>query len=326
MEEIAKVRRVIQKADPTGPHETLLVLDANFGQNALMQVKAFDKSINVTGLVVTKLDGTAKGGVSPRSPASARSRSASSASAKASTTCAPSSRATLSTRCSSDPENTMISFSAVTKRYPDGLEALGRQFRDQRRRDGLHHRPLGRREIDPVPPAGGHRAPDLGQHRGQRAEPRRPAQERDSLPAPQLRPDLPGPEAALRPQRARQRAAAAGHRRRAARERCAGRAPRWTRSACSTARRRTRSRSPAASSSAWRSPAPSSTGRPSCSPTSRRPTWTPIRRRHPRHLPRLPSGRRHRSSSPPTTRNGWRASRRACCASNAANGCLRRRA
>ena len=63
MEEIAKVRRVIQKADPTGPHETLLVLDANFGQNALAQVKAFDKAINVTGLVVTKLDGTAKGGV-----------------------------------------------------------------------------------------------------------------------------------------------------------------------------------------------------------------------------------------------------------------------
>ena len=63
MEEIAKVRRVIQKADPTGPHETLLVLDANFGQNALAQVKAFDKSIQVTGLVVTKLDGSAKGGV-----------------------------------------------------------------------------------------------------------------------------------------------------------------------------------------------------------------------------------------------------------------------
>ncbi|MBK8523334.1 MAG: signal recognition particle-docking protein FtsY [Betaproteobacteria bacterium] len=63
MEEIAKVRRVIQKADPSGPHETLLVLDANIGQNALMQVKAFDKAINVTGLVVTKLDGTAKGGV-----------------------------------------------------------------------------------------------------------------------------------------------------------------------------------------------------------------------------------------------------------------------
>ena len=63
MEEIAKVRRVIQKADPEAPHETLLVLDANFGQNALQQVKAFDKAINVTGLVVTKLDGSAKGGV-----------------------------------------------------------------------------------------------------------------------------------------------------------------------------------------------------------------------------------------------------------------------
>ena len=63
MEEIAKVRRVIQKIEPAGPHETLLVLDANIGQNALQQVKAFDKAINVTGLVVTKLDGTAKGGV-----------------------------------------------------------------------------------------------------------------------------------------------------------------------------------------------------------------------------------------------------------------------
>jgi fused signal recognition particle receptor len=63
MEEIAKVRRVIQKADPTGPHETLLVLDANIGQNALQQVRAFDQAIQVTGLVLTKLDGTAKGGV-----------------------------------------------------------------------------------------------------------------------------------------------------------------------------------------------------------------------------------------------------------------------
>ena len=63
MEEIAKMRRVIQKADPSGPHETLLVLDANIGQNALQQVKAFDKSIHVTGLVITKLDGSAKGGV-----------------------------------------------------------------------------------------------------------------------------------------------------------------------------------------------------------------------------------------------------------------------
>jgi len=63
MEEIAKVRRVIAKADPTGPHEVMLVLDANIGQNALAQVKAFDAAIGLTGLIVTKLDGTAKGGV-----------------------------------------------------------------------------------------------------------------------------------------------------------------------------------------------------------------------------------------------------------------------
>ena len=63
MEEIAKVKRVIQKADPSGPHEVLLVLDGNVGQNAIQQVKAFDKAIGITGLVVTKLDGTAKGGV-----------------------------------------------------------------------------------------------------------------------------------------------------------------------------------------------------------------------------------------------------------------------
>lgn len=63
MDEIAKVRRVIKKIDPTGPHETLMVLDANIGQNALQQVKAFDKAIEVTGLVLTKLDGSAKGGV-----------------------------------------------------------------------------------------------------------------------------------------------------------------------------------------------------------------------------------------------------------------------
>ena len=62
MEEIKKVRRVIQKADPTAPHEVLLVLDANTGQNVLTQVKIFNEAIAVTGLVLTKLDGTAKGG------------------------------------------------------------------------------------------------------------------------------------------------------------------------------------------------------------------------------------------------------------------------
>ena len=63
MEEIRKVKRVIDKALPGAPHEVLLVLDANTGQNALNQVKAFDEALGVTGLVLTKLDGTAKGGV-----------------------------------------------------------------------------------------------------------------------------------------------------------------------------------------------------------------------------------------------------------------------
>ena len=55
--------RFIAKADPSAPHEVLLVLDANTGQNAIAQVKAFDDTLGVTGLVLTKLDGTAKGGV-----------------------------------------------------------------------------------------------------------------------------------------------------------------------------------------------------------------------------------------------------------------------
>ncbi|MDD4928854.1 MAG: signal recognition particle-docking protein FtsY [Gallionella sp.] len=63
MEEIKKVKRVIAKVLPDAPHEVLLVLDANTGQNALSQVKAFDDALGVTGLILTKLDGTAKGGV-----------------------------------------------------------------------------------------------------------------------------------------------------------------------------------------------------------------------------------------------------------------------
>lgn len=63
MEEIRKVKRVIQKALPEAPHEIILVLDANIGQNAINQVKAFDDALGLTGLLVTKLDGTAKGGI-----------------------------------------------------------------------------------------------------------------------------------------------------------------------------------------------------------------------------------------------------------------------
>ena len=63
MEELRKIKRVVQKADGTAPHEVLLVIDGNTGQNALTQVKAFDDALSLTGLVITKLDGTAKGGV-----------------------------------------------------------------------------------------------------------------------------------------------------------------------------------------------------------------------------------------------------------------------
>lgn len=63
MEELKKIKRVITKAQADAPHEVLLVIDGNTGQNALMQVKAFDEALTLTGLVVTKLDGTAKGGV-----------------------------------------------------------------------------------------------------------------------------------------------------------------------------------------------------------------------------------------------------------------------
>ena len=63
MDELAKVKRVLGKARAGAPDEALLVLDANTGQNALAQVKAFDAAIGLTGLILTKLDGSAKGGV-----------------------------------------------------------------------------------------------------------------------------------------------------------------------------------------------------------------------------------------------------------------------
>ena len=62
MEELKKIRRVITKAQASAPHEVLLVIDGNTGQNALAQVQAFDAALGLTGLIVTKLDGTAKGG------------------------------------------------------------------------------------------------------------------------------------------------------------------------------------------------------------------------------------------------------------------------
>jgi fused signal recognition particle receptor len=63
MEELRKIKRVVQKAEATAPHEVLLVIDGNTGQNALAQVRAFHEALGLTGLIITKLDGTAKGGV-----------------------------------------------------------------------------------------------------------------------------------------------------------------------------------------------------------------------------------------------------------------------
>jgi fused signal recognition particle receptor len=63
MEELKKVKRVLSKLDPEAPHETLIVLDASLGQNALVQAARFHEAIGLTGIVMTKLDGTAKGGV-----------------------------------------------------------------------------------------------------------------------------------------------------------------------------------------------------------------------------------------------------------------------
>jgi hypothetical protein len=149
MEEIAKVRRVIQKVDASAPHEVLLVLDANIGQNAVQQVKAFDKAIGVTGLVVTKLDGTAKGGVlaaiARQCPeAGSVYRHGRGHRRSPAFPC----RANLSRRCWEAPGD------PVRPRF-QALSAgrgctLGCQFRSRRARDGAGQRPFGGREIHPA--------------------------------------------------------------------------------------------------------------------------------------------------------------------------------
>jgi fused signal recognition particle receptor len=63
MDELKKVKRVIGKAQESAPHETILVIDGNTGQNGMAQVKAFHEALNLSGIIVTKLDGTARGGV-----------------------------------------------------------------------------------------------------------------------------------------------------------------------------------------------------------------------------------------------------------------------
>jgi fused signal recognition particle receptor len=63
MDELKKIARVLKRLDPEAPHEVLLVLDASLGQNALRQAEQFNTAIGVTGIVITKLDGTARGGI-----------------------------------------------------------------------------------------------------------------------------------------------------------------------------------------------------------------------------------------------------------------------
>ena len=154
MEEISKVKRVIAKALAGAPHEVLLVLDANTGQNALAQVKAFDDALGLTGLILTKLDGTAKGGVVVRHRASEKPvplllhrrgrRHRRPAAVR---------RRAISSR------RWLVSFSAVAKRYPGGQEALqGRQLRARGGRARLPHRALGRRQVDAAQADPGDRA------------------------------------------------------------------------------------------------------------------------------------------------------------------------
>jgi hypothetical protein len=123
MEELTKIRRVVTKADITAPHEVLLVIDGNTGQNALAQVKAFDEAIGLTGLIVTKLDGTAKGGVLCAIARESRCRCTSSAWARSWKTCRPSRRASSRRRWSGDrtPRRRGLQRFATPARWPRGV-------------------------------------------------------------------------------------------------------------------------------------------------------------------------------------------------------------
>jgi hypothetical protein len=127
MEELKKIKRVVQKADATAPHEVLLVIDGNTGQNALTQVKAFDDALALTGLIITKLDGTAKGGVLARSRGKSRFRCISSASAKSSKTWKPSTRASSRRPCC--PECGAMPFGSRSGECPRGSAFVARVVR-----------------------------------------------------------------------------------------------------------------------------------------------------------------------------------------------------
>ena len=105
MDELKKIRRVLGKLDETAPHEVLLVLDAGTGQNALSQLAHFRAAVGVTGLVITKLDGTAKGGIVIAIAKKPVCRFAILASAKRLTICKTSAPANSSMRCCQRPSS-----------------------------------------------------------------------------------------------------------------------------------------------------------------------------------------------------------------------------
>ena len=162
MDELAKITRVmVKKIDPDAPHEVMLVVDAGNGQNALNQAVEFHSAVGLTGITLTKLDGTAKGGSSLRSPTGSKYRSDSSASARASRTCGPfGCRRVRQALVRIDMDGAaagrgprkpttlepMIRFDNVAKRYATGHEGLSGVDLHLEPGDGLSHRPLGRRQ------------------------------------------------------------------------------------------------------------------------------------------------------------------------------------
>ena len=123
MEELKKVKRVIQRVDPTAPHEVLLVLDANQGQNALSQAIQFNEAVGVTGLVLTKLDGTAKGWHRGRHCAAPEAADSIHWHRRAGRGLRRVRCARLCNRTGGRSEAVIV-FDRVNKRYPNGREAL----------------------------------------------------------------------------------------------------------------------------------------------------------------------------------------------------------
>ena len=219
MAELKKVRRVLTRLDPTAPHEVLLVLDGSQGQNALAQAQQFQQAVGVTGLVMTKLDGTAKGGIvlaiadTLKLPIryigigeTAADFDVFDAGAFVDAVLSPV-RARVPAR---DPFRSR--FQALPERARGGQRPLAR---NRARRDGVSHRPFGRGQEHAAQADRADRAAEQGHAGRQRPEHVRPAALEDPCVPPPDRRRVPGPQAADGPAGLRQRRPAARHRRRA---------------------------------------------------------------------------------------------------------------